>query len=307
MKKYLAALTILFAFLPQSGHSQSVSFAFLRTHVGARPAAMAGSMLAVSKDPHAIFYNPAGIADMATRAGAFGYLNHILDIQSFVGAYVHTHRQGSYGLGLHYTDYGTFQRTNKVGEDLGEFGAGSMVLYATYSRVHAERWLLGASVKYFRSEIEQYTADGVGLDVGVIYHSTIMGNLSIAGGIFNIGKARTAYNATKEKLPINFQFGLSKRLAHLPFLWSAAVVHFPDEDLRFRAAGEFEISQSFYLRFGYDNVGKDQKLGTDSITERFAGVSLGFGISYDRYLFDYALSSFGEVGSLNRLSLAVTL
>jgi len=305
MRKNLAALALASLLFPQLSFSQPVAFNFLRTVVGARPAAMAGSMLAISQDPHAIFYNPAGIADMTKRAGAFGYLNHLLDIQSFVGAYVHAYGHGSYGIGLLYTDYGTLQRTDKFGEELGDFGASSMVLHAVYSRVHAERWLLGASLKYFRSEIDQYSADGVGIDLGVIYHSSIMDNLNFAAGIFNIGRARTAYIQTKERLPLNFQFGLSKRLAHLPLTWSAVLLHYPDEDLRLRVGGEFEISKRFFLRLGYDTVGKDQKLDTGATSERLAGVSLGFGISYNQYLFDYAFSSFGEVGSLNRLSLSV--
>jgi hypothetical protein len=132
-----------------------------------------------------------------------------------------------------------------------------------------------------------------------------MDNLNFAAGIFNIGAARTAYIQTKERLPLNFQFGLSKRLAHLPFTWSAVLLRYRDEDFRVRLGGEFEISKRLFLRFGYDSVGKDQKLDTGSMTDRLAGVSLGFGLSYNEYLFDYAFSSFGEVGSLNRLSLSV--
>ncbi len=308
MRKLLtAAFALVLLTSPELSLAQSVpvSFTFLKSHVGARPAALAGSMISVSRDPHAIFYNPAGIADMSTRAGAFGYLNHILDIQSFVGAYVHTHRQGSYGVGVHYTDYGTLRRTDKFGEELGDFGASSMALYAAYSRVHAERWLFGASVKYFRSEIDQYAADGFGLDIGVIYHSKLFDNLNFGAGVFNIGTARTAFIDTKEQIPFNFQFGVSKRLAHLPFTYSAAVLRYRDEDFRLRFGGEFEISKKFFMRFGYDTVGKDQKLDTGSTGDRFAGVSLGFGLSYNEYLFDYAFSSFGEVGSLNRLSLSV--
>lgn len=313
MRKLLAVLALVVPLFPQCGFAQSepqpvpVSFTFLRTIVGARPAALAGSMLSVSRDPHAIFYNPAGIADMTTKAGVFGYLNHILDIQSFVGAYVHTHRHGSYGAGVHYTDYGSFRRTDKFGEDHGDFAASSMTLYATYSRIHAERWLFGASAKYFRSEIDQYTADGFGLDFGVIYHSTLFDNLNIAAGVFNIGTARTAYINTKELVPLNFQFGVSKRLAHLPFTYSAVLLRYRGrgEDFRIRLGGEFEISKKFFMRLGYDTVGKDQKLDTGSTGDRFAGLSLGFGLSYNEYVFDYAFSSFGEVGSLNRLSLSV--
>lgn len=305
MRKLLVSVSLAFLCHPLTAQGQPAAFSFLRTIIGARPAALAGSMVSISKDPHAIFYNPAGIADMATRTGAFGYLNHILDVQSFVGAYVHPHAHGSYGIGIYYTDYGTFLRTDKYGEELGSFGASSMVVHASYSRRYAGRWLFGANLKYLRSDIEQYDADGFGLDVGVIYNSPFFDNLSIAAGLFNIGAARTAFVRTKERLPFCAQLGFSKRLAHLPFTWSAVVLRYRDEDFRLRLGGEFDVSERLFLRFGYDTVGRDQKLGIGSSSDRFAGLSLGFGVTYNEYVFDYAFSSFGEVGSLNRLSFSV--
>jgi len=305
MKKILAVVAIALPLSPPLVQSQPVSFSFLRTIVGARPAALAGSMLSVSHDPLAIFYNPAGIADMSSHAGAFGYLNHLLDIQSFVGAYVHPHQNGSYGFGVHLTDYGTLSRTDSFGEELGDFGASSMVVNATYSRIHAERWLLGVNLKYLRSEIDRYSADGFGIDLGVIYHSHFFDNLNLAAGLFNLGAARTAYIQTKERLPFSAQLGVSKRLAHLPFTWSAVLLKYRDDDVRVRVGGEFDVSQQFFLRLGYDTLGKEQKLEVNSGGDRFAGLALGFGISYNQYLFDYAYSSMGEVGSLNRLSLSV--
>jgi hypothetical protein len=58
------------------------------------------------------------------------------------------------------------------------------------------------------------------------------------------------------------------------------------------------------MRLGYDTVGSDQKVGTDA--DRFAGLSFGLGLTIHDYALDYSLSSFGEVGSLNRLSFSMT-
>jgi hypothetical protein len=120
-------------------------FGFLRVPVGARSAAMGASFLAVSKDVHAIYYNPAGIANVPMRSAAFGYLNHILDIQSFFGAYVHPHRRGSYGFAVNFTDYGEFAETDVNGEKQGSFNANTVAVYFTYSQLRAERWLFGAT------------------------------------------------------------------------------------------------------------------------------------------------------------------
>lgn len=281
-----------------------IGFAFLRTPVGARPAAMGASFLAVSRDAHAIYYNPAGLANVPTRVGAFGYLNHILDIQSFFGAYVHPHARGSYGIALNYADYGNFTRTNELGEENGSFGASTLVAYLSYSQLRGERLMLGANLKLIRAQLEQFSADAFAVDLGFIYQSTIMENLTFAGGIFNLGKERAAFIKTKESLPLNIQFGVSKKLAHLPLMYSLTLLKYQEEDLRFRAGGEFILSKGLMMRLGYDTVRGDQKVGTDA--DRFAGLSFGLGMTMHDYTLDYSLSSFGEVGSLNRLSFAMT-
>jgi hypothetical protein len=281
-----------------------IGFAFLRVPVGARPAAMGASFLAVSRDAHAIYYNPAGLANVPTRTGAFGYLNHILDIQSFFGAYVHPHARGSYGFAINYADYGEFTRTDEFGEENGSFGANTLVAYLSYSQLRGERLMLGVNVKLIRAQLEKFSADGFAVDLGFIYQSTIMDNLTFAGGVFNLGKERAAFIKTKERLPLNFQFGVSKKLAHLPLLYSLSLIKYQEEDLRFRAGGEFTLSKGLLMRLGYDSVRSDQKVGTDG--DRFAGLSFGLGLTVDDYTLDYSLSSFGEVGSLNRLSFSMT-
>jgi hypothetical protein len=138
----------------------------------------------------------------------------------------------------------------------------------------------------------------------VIYQSPIINNLTFATGVFNLGKERSPFIRTKENLPLNFQFGVSKHLAHLPMLYSLTLIKYQDEDLRFRAGGEFTLSKNLSLRLGYDTVRSDQKVGTDA--DRFAGLSIGLGLAIHDYVLDYGLSSFGEVGALNRLSISMT-
>jgi len=297
-------IPVLFLLLATSVFAADpIGFAFLRMPVGARPAAMGASFLAVSRDAHAIYYNPAGLANVPTHTGAFGYLNHILDIQSFFGAYVHPHARGSFGAAINYADYGEFTRTNEFGEENGSFGASTIVAYLSYSQMRAERLMLGVNLKLIRAQLEEFSADAVAVDFGFIYQSTIIGNLAFAGGIFNLGKERAAFIKTKERLPLNFQFGVSKKLAHLPLMYSLTLLKYQEEDLRIRAGGEFVLSTGLMMRLGYDSVRNDQKVGTDS--DRFAGFSFGLGMTIHDYTLDYSLSSFGEVGSLNRLSFSM--
>ncbi len=298
MKK--AFLLFVALLTPSALISQTIGYAFLRTPVGARPSAMAGSFVAMSEDPHCIYYNPAGVGNIQNRTATFGYLNHILDIQSFFGAYVMPHSKGAYGLGVQYTSYGDFKRTNEFGQEQGSFGASNLVAYLSYAQLRGKNFMLGANVKYIRSELENFSSDAFAVDLGFIYHSPLFGNLDFGGGLFNAGSVISAFDVTKERLPLNAQFGVSKKLEHLPLRYSLALINYFDDNLVFRAGGEMNLATGLFLRLGYDTIGGDQKVGTDS--DRFAGLSLGLGLEHQRYKIDYGISSFGEVGSLNRFS-----
>ena len=301
MKKYsLVAVALL---LPLTAQAQTIGYSFLRTAIGARPAGMAASFVAVSNDMHSIFHNPAGIGDLEQRSAGFGYLNHVLDIQNFSGVYVAPVKRGSYGFALQYTNYGDFTRTNQFGEEQGSFGAYNMVAYLSYSRKQTERLLLGGNAKYIRSSLADFSSDALALDLGVIYHSDLFSNVTFGFGIYNLGAVVSAFDQTKERLPLNFQVGISKTLTHLPLMYSLALVKYAEEDFEFRAGGEFTLAQGFFARLGYDTIGSEQKIGTDG--DRFAGFSVGLGLAHRRYRFDYGLSSFGEVGSLNRLNISM--
>lgn len=301
MKKVLLLVAALVS--PSVLFSQSLGYAFLRTHVGARPSAMAGSFVAMSGDPHSIYYNPAGTGDIATRTATFGYLNHILDIQNFFGAYVMPHGKGAYGFAVQYTSYGEFKRTNEFGQEDGSFGASNLVAYLSYSQRRGKSLVLGANAKYIRSELEVFSSDAFAFDLGFIYHSPFLGNLDFGGGVFNAGGVISAFDLTKERLPLNAQIGVSKRLEHLPLRYSLAFVHYFDDNSVLRAGGELNLATGLFLRLGYDSIRGDQKVGTDS--DRFAGLSLGLGLEHQRYKIDYGISSFGEVGSLNRFSVGM--
>jgi hypothetical protein len=67
---------------------------------------------------------------------------------------------------------------------------------------------------------------------------------------------------------------------------------------------EFTASPNFTLRAGYNNEKrKDAKVSSSS---GLAGFSAGGGISTEMYNFDYAYNSFGSIGGLHRVSVAVT-
>jgi hypothetical protein len=296
----IAAAALILLSLQANLYSQNRGFHFLRNTIGARVASMAGAFVAIDKDIYAIVTNPAALASITEKQGTVDYVNSVLDIQSGFGAYVHPMTAGNIAFSIYYKDYGSFEKLDEFGSNIGSFSANSFVLTAAFARQYTKQIWYGGAVKYIQSGIESYSASGFAADLSFFYNSDIFDNLRIGGGIFNLGKATTAFIETKEELPTRLELGLSKELAHLPLRYSLAVQKYIEEDFRIAVGGEFKLSESLFFRLGYNTLGRDQKLGSDS--DRFAGVSTGFGLVVKKYNIDYAYSSWGTVGSVNRFS-----
>lgn len=292
--------TVIFSFTALSG-AEMTGFNFLRTNVGARPSAIAGAFVSINGDINSVYYNPAGISGLNSRVVSASYLNHVLDIQSGIISYGQPVKDiGVVGVGINYMDYGSFDRTNKNGEKLGTFSASSLVLSSSLARELISGLKGGLTLKYIRSVIDDYSAQAVAFDVGLIYHPNFTEGLDIGIAALHIGQATSAFIDTKEDLPTKLVAGFSKQLAHLPLMFNANVYKYVDNDVEFLVGGEFTLAEGLFLRFGYNSIGADQQVGGsyDSI----AGFSAGLGFSRNDYMIDYSFSSLGQVGGLNRIS-----
>jgi len=304
MKQISICITVLLLFaLTAWGYSPATTgFQFLKTQVGARPAAMAGAFVAISGDVSALHYNPAGIAVFSQRVAGFTYTNDLLDFSSgFIGYVQPQVGKGNLGLSILYKDYGDFTKKDQNGEDMGAFGAGSISLNGSYAMQVAPNLSIGATGKYIRASIDNYSADAVAMDAGVLYYIA-KHELSIAAGIYNLGTATSAFITTKDDLPMTLRIGASKKLAHLPLLVSGNAYKYSDEDIQFALGGEFTLSDYMLFRLGYDSIGK--KMHVDSSDDTMAGMALGFGFLWKQLKVDYSFTSYGALGNLNRFTIS---
>jgi hypothetical protein len=300
MRNFLSSSLIALILLPNLLRAENpVGFDFLRTFVGARPSAMAGAFVAMPGDIHNLIYNPAGLAALNKRQGTLSYLNHLLDFQSGFLAYAQPFHKGAIAAGLHFFDYGQFEGKDENNQDTGEFGSNSLTLSLSCSRFLKTNLAVGASAKFIRFQIDEFSETAVAADFGVMYSFPAQ-MLHLGLGVFNLGTTTSAFIESKDELPLNFQVGASKRLEHLPLLLSGALVKFKGEGLDFRLGGEFNLTEQLFLRLGYNSMGQDQKVDTSK--DRLAGVSFGLGFQLNSFNIDYSFSSFGEVGGLNRIT-----
>lgn len=288
------------ALLPQNAYQ------FLRLDISPRAAGMGGSFTAAEDDPDVLFYNPAGIARLASTPVSFSYTKHLVDVKlAGLSATRKFEDIGSFGVGVKYIDWGDFKGTNEFGEFTGNFGAGEMVLNATYSNFLDDALAYGAGVEYIYSSIENYSSSALGFNAGLNY-SIPDERINIAISLLHTGTQLSSYAGVTENLPVDLRLGFSKRLLYLPLRFFVDFKRLNDNESGFfnrfkyySFGGEFQVGKYVKVRAGLDGQSrKDYKVANFA---GMAGFSLGVGIKVSSYTFNYALTSLGDVGTLQRI------
>ena len=277
-------------------------FAFLNTEMSARGAALSGAMVAKNGEVHGLFHNPATLAGIKGLAWSANYLNHLLDMGGGNLMMVKSTEKGRFGIGVASIDYGSFERLDDRGNSLGDnFGASDILVSLGYGYQIASFISVGTNLKWASSNIDKYSANAFAMDAGFVYENSEL-DLTIGGGIFNLGKSNAFIN-TKDPLPTNFKIGMSKQLAHLPLRVNLEGAWFTYGNWKALASGEIILSPNFNLVVGMSSNRLD--LDTSSLGEDFfSGGSLGFRLLFDVWRIDYALTSYGGAGSIQRFGVS---
>jgi len=287
----------------------TTAFSFLRNDASARTAALAGSVVTITDDPNMVFYNPASLATIEGMRGSIGLFKHLLDINAGAVSYsTEIEDIGRFGVGLLYTNYGSFNETDAVGNTLGTFGANDLALSIGYATTLQEQLYVGGAVKFIYSGIAGYTSTAVAADVGILYRIPDA-RVALGASIRNLGAQLATYNGIREQLPLDVTVGASVVPKGLPLLLNVGFHRLADnvsslgERFRhFTVGGEFTLSRVLLLRVGFDNAKrKDFKIGSSA---DLAGFSAGLGVLVSDYTIDYGLSSLGKAGNLHRISVS---
>jgi hypothetical protein len=308
-KAFFAAVVLLS--LSSSGFgTDNSTFNFLRTDISARASALGGSFITMPNDPNLIFYNPAGLGTLSGRKVSFGYFKHLLDINSGHASFVtEVQGLGFVGGGVQYTNYGKFQETDASGQQVGTFGASDLAFSAGYGNRLLDNLFYGAAVKFIYSNIAGYSSTGAAVDFGVQYIA-IPNRMTLAASVSNLGTQFDPYISTRENLPLDVKVGIKLMPEHLPAALLLDIHRINESQDRFfnhlnafSLGVEFSATENFELRFGYNNQQRqDFKVLSSS---GLAGISLGAGLLFSPYTFDYAYNSMGSIGSLHRVSVGV--
>ncbi|MCK5067355.1 MAG: type IX secretion system protein PorQ [Bacteroidales bacterium] len=331
----------LLMLLSQSGLAQKggeSTYSFLGLTNAARVAALGGEVVSLNDDDiNLVFHNPGLLTAGMHNHLNLNYVNYFAGVNYGYASYGYSVAGiGNFAAGMHYVNYGTFDRTDELGVSQGTFRASEYALNLIYSRAFLDTSLtVGVNLKPIFSSFEQYTSFGIAADVGITYH--FEKSLTTLGLVAkNMGAQITSYTAEREKLPFEVQAGITQGLAHAPFRFSITFQHLERWDLTYTVednketitvGDEVEKSQfdifgdklmrhmvfgvevlfgkNFHMGLGY-NYKRRQEMKVN-VHPGLIGFSMGFGFRVSKFHFAFSRASYHLAGGTNHFSLTTNL
>lgn len=211
----------------------NTSYAFLNIPSNPTVAALGGDRVSQSKTTvNSFLQNPALLDSTHQNVLSLNYMPYFQAGQLASVAYAPTILGHTWGIGVQYLDYGKLQRTDAVGNVLGEFSANDYAITIATSQRQGNI-TFGGSLKYVGSVIEQLGSSAVMLDVGGYFKHPVY-DLTYGIAVKNIGFVLKEFSPTStSNLPFDVQMGVSFKPQYMPARFSLNAHHLYQFDIAY--------------------------------------------------------------------------
>lgn len=329
---------ILFIIFVAQGKSQEVTkigttaAKVLSIPVGSRALGMGGAFVSVSNDATAMYWNPAGIAQLDRNEFVFMHSIWLADIRfDYLGLVIPLGEVGNLGINLTAMTMDEMDITTEYEpEGTGEtFSAGSFVAGVSFARNLTDQFAIGFTGKFITENIWNCSAGGMAIDVGTLFTTPFKG-IRLGASISNFGQKMQilgddllvqkdidgsiagnnesvgAYLATdKFDLPLTMRIGISKEFINNDFnslTLSIDGLHPNDNTESANIGGEYSTLRKIVsIRAGAKALGmKDRE-------DKFAvGIGINYFLGGDRRIkVDYAYEKYNHLKDIHQFSLGV--
>jgi hypothetical protein len=305
---------------------------FMAIGIGGRPLGMGGAYVAVANDVTAGYYNPAGLAfinypEVALMHDArFGNLVNY----DYGGVAIPFGNDMSFGLsimrlgvdGIPDTRNAAVDQfgnpvnnlnlsTNRINYDLiTTFSDQDWAFYLTFAKKESEKFSYGANIKLIHRSIAEFSATGVGFDVGIIYNP--VEKLSLGANIQDVTTTIVAWSTGLNELitptakvgaayQLDVPWGVLMPVLDLDIRFEnrqfASMFHVGPVSFDAHVGFEYNFKNIFAIRAGYNDV------------KQF---TIGAGIKLPKLNIDYSFARFSaaaedRLDDTHRISLMLTL
>jgi hypothetical protein len=301
------------------------AFQFLKIGVGARGVAMGESFSAVANDVSALYYNPAGLAQMADNQAMASHTQYVVELQhEFFGAAVHLTENDVIGASfivLHTADMEVTTETQPFGTGR-YFSFGDIAIGCTYARKMTDQFSFGVTLRYAEETMDVLKMRGFLFDLGT-YYWTGLGTTRFAVVISNFGGDVAPEGSVTEldgrevatfqafSVPTVFRLGFAIDPINTEehrLTGSFQLNHPNDNSEHIRLGLEYGWRSTLFLRAGVKRTLRQQLLQEDqtSAESYAAGLGVRLPLGFSTVSADYAYSDFSQLGAVHRISLSMT-
>jgi long-subunit fatty acid transport protein len=284
---------------------------FLKVGVGGRAVGMGESFVAVANDASALYWNPAGVAQMQKNELIFSHVNWPVDVRHEFFGYVHRLSSINF-IGVSVTSLHTDDLEETT--EFQPYGTGNFVSFGdiaaglTFARKMTDRFSAGVTVKYIEETLAELHARNVLVDLGT-YYWTGFGSSRFAVSVVNFGTnikpsgTVTFRDGTQASSfqdfspPTIFRIGFATEIIqnHEHKMTTAVQLNHPNDNAENVNLGmEYWWKSTLALRGGY-------RVNVDEESFTFGG-GVSVPLNVFQFSLDVSYTDFGRLGNASRIS-----
>jgi len=304
---------------------------FLSIGQGARALSMGGAFVAIADDPSAMYWNPAGIAELTGIGLIVDHTNWIADINyEYLGATINAGNIGTIGVNVTASNIGEMKVTTVDQQDgTGEvFGVLDLAVGVSYGVRLTDAFSIGFNPKVIYQQIWKMSASAIALDMGVKYRTPFKGimlGMSISNfgskmrmqgnnalvlydpdpaGSGNNGRIPAELETGEWELPLNFRVGIAYDvpIGGIGKMVLAVDASHPSDNYEsVNVGGEYVFRDFVYLRGGMKSL---------FLKDSEESFTLGIGVKQFvvgnlQFSVDYAYQEFTRLKNAQKITLGI--
>jgi len=289
-KSFLVIISVLLSVIAMQAQESQEVYSFLRLPVSAHAAALGGDNITLTDDdPTLLFHNPALINGVSDKSLNLNFMTYMEGAKTLSASFVKAYKErASWAASAQYMDYGSMKETTVDNVQTGDFSARDIALAGSFAYMLTNRISGGITGRFISSHIAGYSSAAVAIDLGINFFDEVH-SWSLSAVAKNLGGQIKAYDDDFERIPLDLQLGVTKRLVGSPLRLSLTLSRLNRWDtglIRHVAVGaDLLLGENIYVAAGYNFRRAHEMKISDSEGEsnHGAGLSLGGGLQLERF------------------------